>query len=340
LAWSELKLGIVGVSALALAAALIFAIGGEGGFWTDKYPLKTRFLNIQGLKPGAVVWLGGKEIGQVSAVEFAGVEVEVTMEVLTEVRPLITSTSTASVGSLSLLGEPIIEIQASVTGTPLGDWAYLQSTGTGGVFGDLTNTASETIQQVGEILTDVRAGRGTLGKLVTDEALYSELTLLMTSAGKVTESINRGEGTMGSLIRDPAAYNALKASLENLQTMTARINSGEGALGRFLNDEAMGNSLANSLTNLEQLTAKASTGEGTMAKLLNDSALHDRLNSTVTRMDTLMARLEAGEGTAGKLLHDQQLYDNMNSAITELNGLLADIRKDPKKYLQVRVSIF
>jgi phospholipid/cholesterol/gamma-HCH transport system substrate-binding protein len=53
-----------------------------------------------------------------------------------------------------------------------------------------------------------------------------------------------------------------------------------------------------------------------------------------------MARLEAGEGTAGKLLHDQQLYDNMNSAITELNGLLADIRKDPKKYLQVRVSIF
>jgi phospholipid/cholesterol/gamma-HCH transport system substrate-binding protein len=122
LAWSELKLGIVGVIALALAAALIFAIGGEGGFWTDKYPLKTRFLNIQGLKPGAVVWLGGKEIGQVSAVEFAGVEVEVTMEVLTDVRSLITTNSTASVGSLSLLGEPIIEIQASVTGTPPVSW--------------------------------------------------------------------------------------------------------------------------------------------------------------------------------------------------------------------------
>ena len=30
----------------------------------------------------------------------------------------------------------------------------------------------------------------------------------------------------------------------------------------------------------------------------------------------------------------------MNGAATELKGLIADIRKDPKKYLNVRVSIF
>jgi hypothetical protein len=30
----------------------------------------------------------------------------------------------------------------------------------------------------------------------------------------------------------------------------------------------------------------------------------------------------------------------MNSAASELKGLIADIRKDPKKYLNVRVSIF
>jgi len=34
------------------------------------------------------------------------------------------------------------------------------------------------------------------------------------------------------------------------------------------------------------------------------------------------------------------MYDNMNSAASELKGLIADIRKDPKKYLNVRVSIF
>lgn len=340
LAWSELKLGIVGLLALALATTLVFAIGGEGGWWTDKYPLRTRFSNIQGLKPGAVVWLGGKEVGQVAAVDFVGVEVEVTIEVLSSMRSLITTNSTASIGSLSLLGEPIIELQAAATGTPLEDGAFLPSTGAGGIFGDLTATAAESLEQIGQLLGDLREGRGTLGRLVVDDAIYTELEQFIGSASRVTESLNQGEGTLGSLIKDPAAYESLKASLESLQTMTTRINNGEGALGRFLNDEAMGTSLANTLTNLEQVTAKASTGEGSMAKLLNDSELHDRLSSMVTRVDTLMARLEGGEGTAGKLLQDQQLYENMNGVVTELTALLSDIRKDPKKFLQVRVSIF
>jgi hypothetical protein len=30
----------------------------------------------------------------------------------------------------------------------------------------------------------------------------------------------------------------------------------------------------------------------------------------------------------------------MNAAASELRGLVADIRKDPKKYLNMRVSIF
>ena len=52
------------------------------------------------------------------------------------------------------------------------------------------------------------------------------------------------------------------------------------------------------------------------------------------------AAIEKGEGTAGRLLNDRQLYDNMNTAAGELRALIGDIRKDPKKYLNVRVSIF
>ncbi len=40
------------------------------------------------------------------------------------------------------------------------------------------------------------------------------------------------------------------------------------------------------------------------------------------------------------LMKDKQLYDNMNSAASELKLLIAEIKKDPKKYLNVRVSIF
>ena len=73
---------------------------------------------------------------------------------------------------------------------------------------------------------------------------------------------------------------------------------------------------------------------------MTEKELYDRINSMANRLDELTRNLNAGQGTAGQLLHDKQLYDNMNSAANELKGLIADIRKDPKKYLNVRVSIF
>ena len=50
--------------------------------------------------------------------------------------------------------------------------------------------------------------------------------------------------------------------------------------------------------------------------------------------------MERGEGTAGRLLQDKQLYENINGAVAEFKTLIADIRKDPKKFLNVRVSIW
>ena len=55
LAWSELKLGIISVAAIAVTIFFAFLVGGEGGLPWQRYNLKTRFANVQGLKPGAVV---------------------------------------------------------------------------------------------------------------------------------------------------------------------------------------------------------------------------------------------------------------------------------------------
>ena len=151
----------------------------------------------------------------------------------------------------------------------------------------------------------------------------------LSAAGTVVVQRGRGGG-----------YRVGAFSLDNLQTVTARINRGEGALGRFLNDEAMARSLSNTTANLDQVTGRLSRGEGTAGKLLTDQQLYDRLNSMANRIDQVTAGLEAGRGTAGALLRDQQLYENMNGAVAELRGLLAEIKKDPRKYLRVSVSIF
>jgi phospholipid/cholesterol/gamma-HCH transport system substrate-binding protein len=340
LAWSQLKIGIAGVVAVTLVVVLIMAIGGGTGFWWERSSLKARFNDVQGLKSGAIVRLAGKQIGTVTSVEFAGAQVEVAFEILDDLRPLLTTTCIAGIGSLGLLGEPMLTISCEPGGTPLAEGGYIQASQSGGALDELTETAGESLETTQQLLADLRAGRGTLGKLLTDDALYQDLQAFVATAGSVVETINRGEGTIGGMIKDPAAHQALKASLENLQAMTARINTGEGALGRFLHDEAMGKSMTSAVGNAETITGRLARGEGTAGRLLTDQQLYERLNSVAGRVDAVVSGLETGQGTAGQLLRDQALYENMNRAVTELRDLLADIRRDPRQYLRVNVSIF
>jgi phospholipid/cholesterol/gamma-HCH transport system substrate-binding protein len=58
------------------------------------------------------------------------------------------------------------------------------------------------------------------------------------------------------------------------------------------------------------------------------------------RLDRVMATLQQGDGTAGQLLHNRQLYENMNGTMMEIRTLVANINKDPKKYLNVKMSLF
>ncbi len=340
LAWSELKLGLLAVTAIILATFLIFLVGGQTGFFWQRYHLKTTFPNVMGLKQGAVVRLAGVEVGQVTTVAFVGSQVEVQMEVREEVQDKITTESRAVLGSLSLLGESVVDINPSNQGQPIPNWGYITSAKTPGQLADVAEGATKGIEEITQLLQDVRAGKGTLGKLVTDEAVYREFQQLLTSAEQVVATINSGKGTLGQLTNDPAAYRSLKASLQNLESVTNRINAGEGSLGRLLKDDALAQSLSRTSGNLEQITTRISKGEGTAGKLVTDDALYNRLSSISDRLDGLVTGLNKGEGTAGQLLRDKQLYENMNGAVTELRTLITDIRKDPRKFLNVRVSIF
>jgi hypothetical protein len=71
--------------------------------------------DVQGLKTGAAVRLNGMEVGKVTSIAFAGVQVDVARTVSKRVRHLVTSDSEPAIGSLSLLGEPIIEIRAAAS---------------------------------------------------------------------------------------------------------------------------------------------------------------------------------------------------------------------------------
>jgi phospholipid/cholesterol/gamma-HCH transport system substrate-binding protein len=347
LAWSELKVGLLTVFAIVMTTVLIFMLSGESGFFWQRYSIKTVFTDVAGLKPGAPVRVAGVEIGSVTGVDFIGDSVEVVMQVSRDRQHLITDRSTAVLGSVSLLGEAAVDISASAAGTPIPEWGYVPTGKTGGSIAGVATQATAGLEQATQLISDLRGGRGTAGKLFTDDALYAELTKFLMAAEEVTgrlndvtSKINSGEGTLGRLIANDASGKALEASLQNLENVTARIRAGEGSLGKLLTDDALVRSLTSTTTNLDAITGRMNRGEGTLGKLATNDELFTRLNSTSDRMDKLIASLQQGEGSAGQLLRDKQLYENMTGAVGELRDLVKDIRADPKKYLNVKVSLF
>ena len=340
LAWSELKIGVVSLVALILAAVMIFLLSGQGGFFWQRYSIKTVFSNVAGLGTGAPVRVAGLEVGTVEDVHFVGDRVEIVMQVNNSQRQRITNTSVATLGSISLLGEAAVYITPSTKGTPVPEWGYVRAAPPVPSISDVTNQASTGLEQLTALLTDIRGGRGTVGQLFTNESLYRELNGLITAVEQVAQNVNSGRGTLGRLANDPTAAKSLEASLQNLQMITARIESGEGSLGKFMTDDSFHRELVATTANVNTLTGKINAGEGTMGQLITNKQLFDRFNSTANRLDNLVAALNSGEGTAGQVLRDKQLYENMNATAAELKKLVSDIRADPKKFLNVRVSIF
>jgi phospholipid/cholesterol/gamma-HCH transport system substrate-binding protein len=340
LAWTELKVGLISIAAIALAMLLIFSMGSAGGFFWQQYSLKILFDDVAGLKSGAPVRIAGVPVGSVSDLQFVGDRVEVIVELDKEHQRRVTTNSRATLGSVSLLGEGAVDLTSSSEGTPIPEWGYVPTGRQASTFNEVAATAADGIAEATSLLKDIRTGRGTIGQFFTNDALYRDLSSLVGSAERLTLRISEGEGTLGRLTSDDTLYKEINASVRDLNAITTRIRNGEGSLGKFLHDPALANSLTATSQNIEGVTDKLNRGEGTAGRLLNETVLYDRLNATVAQLERFTATLNASEGTVGQLLNDKQLYENMNQTVLELRDFLAEVKKDPKKYLNVKVSIF
>ena len=340
LAWSELKIGLLTITAIVIAAVLIMSLTGAKGWFWQRYTLKTRFPNVAGLAAGSPVRVAGVQVGSVKEILFAGEQVDVVFDVNKKVQERITDKSIAFLGSVSLLGSSAVDITPMTTGTPIPEYGYVPQGHAKGQFADIAEQASGTIDEVTGLVRDLRQGKGSAGKLIADDRLYNDLQQFVATAGAMTREIQQGHGTVGKLLKDPKAAQSLEASMKNIEDMTRKLNSGEGSLGRLMKDDEFSKSLTAATTNLKTVTDRLNRGEGTAGKLLTDDALYARLNAITTQFDQLATKLNAGEGTAGQLLKDKQLYENMNGAVGDFRALITEIKKDPKKYLNVKVSIF
>lgn len=344
LTWTELRVGLVVVVSLVLLAATILYIGGGGGSpFARKYTIKALMADVNGLKPGAPVRVGGVEVGTVTKVDFAGAGegglVEVVMRVDERVKDRVTTSSQANLGALGLLGEKAVDITASPRGTPIQEGGYIPAAGED-VFKSFLADSSEATAHLKKILARMDAGEGLIGKALRDEELYDRMVDVSVRLQSVMTRLEGSEGPLGRLINDRDLSRQLASSVRGIEATVSRVEAGQGALGALSKDEKLASDLRQTVDNLGQVAARLERGEGSAGRLLADDALYRRMDEAMARFEGVMKRLESGEGSAGRLVNDPELYTNLNAAATEMRALVSDVRKDPRKYLRVKMSLF
>ena len=167
-----------------------------------------------------------------------------------------------------------------------------------------------------------------------------QANLTFSQATSLLAAMQKGDGTVGKLVSDPALYNRLVESLEKFNSLAENIQNGSGTMGKFINDPSLYESANATLQKADAIMARIEKGEGTLGKLTTDEALYERTTAALGRFAALTEEIDRGEGTIGKLLKDPSLYNNLDQSTSEITKLLYDIRKDPKKFLTIRFKLF
>jgi len=318
--WEQVRVGLLILVALTVLSSAVFLIGNTGNVFGSRYRLVMLVRSAAGIVPGAAVQLAGQTVGQVDEIRLippeqrptGGEAVAIWLAVDEEIRDQVRADSRAQVRTQGLLGDKLIDIVPgtaearvlqegdTIAAASSVDYDALIAEGAGAV-GELL----EVTRNLSELTGDLLEGRGTLGRLVTDEALYDRVTGL---AGR-------------------------------LDTVLAVVAAPDAPLLRALDDDSLYVALRSAAIGLERVVSSVARGEGSLGRLVTSDSLYGDLRSSVSRMDSLLAGLEEGEGSAGRLFTDDRLYEELLKTVVDLNALLSAVREDPERYVPP-VSVF
>lgn len=317
--WEQLKVGAVILMALTVLGVAIYKLGQAANLFSRRYELLVLVPNASGLRDGGAVFVAGQLAGTIKSIEFLPVSNDTTrhlrirMALDEGLQPQIRRDSKAKVRTLGLLGDKIIDISI---GTP--QFASLH--------------AGDTIPVTPSL--DYEA------VLAQAAGAVNDMVGLTHDLRQITGGIIDGKGTVGQLMTNRALYDQLLHTLGRANGMLANFENPNGSFGRMLNDPTLYEKFVGVITSADSLVVALNDKNGTIGRLLRDDTLYTHMVSMATAGDSLMKTLAGGQGLAGRLLNDPTLYDKLNKLTTDLGAILDDVRKDPRRYTKGLICVF
>ena len=203
------RLGAFIAVTLAVLAAGVFIIGSREFLFSSTYTLKTQFDNVAGLAPGANVLVGGVVSGNVKAITLPhkpGDKVIVVMELDKPTREIVKQDSVASIETEGLLGNQYVAISFGSVGQ-----AEVRE-------GD--TIASIPPLEMSELL------KKTSGILDSSQQAIANATLATAHLNSVSAKIDSGQGTVGALVNDKQLYTNLEQTTVTLHDTMLQAQTG------------------------------------------------------------------------------------------------------------------
>lgn len=349
--WSQLKVGLLALAAMAILAVLIFLLTSTGGAFQQYATLRTYFDDASGTAAKAPVRLNGILIGFVDDIKLSGSKeasraVEFDLSIRREFIKNIPQDSVATINAASLLGDKYINITRGNSPQPVKAGGELRGMAPQDLpeimaqSANVMQTLQNIVRRVDDMIVSIDKGQGNLGKLLRDEELYRRLNAVAAESQQLVGDIRTGKGTLSRLLYEDTLYQEVRAPIQRLDLLLADLQRGQGTAGKLLRDPAMFNEAERTMAELNQLVRELNAGKGTAGKLLNNDQLWERINVLVTRLNGTLDKINSGQGTLGQLVVNQQLYEQLTAAANETKQLIQAMRANPKKFLSFKLSLF
>jgi phospholipid/cholesterol/gamma-HCH transport system substrate-binding protein len=203
------RLGAFIVVTLAILVAGIFVIGNKQYLFSSTYQLKAQFDNVVGLDAGADVRVAGVHSGTVSSIVLPhkpGEKVTVVMDLGKSTHEIIKQDSVATIETEGLLGNQYLAISFGSAGKanvrdgdtiasepPLEMSDLLQkASGIMDSSQQAIQNATGAAANIESISAKINTGQGTVGALVNDKQLYSNLEQTTTTMNKTMVEAQAG----------------------------------------------------------------------------------------------------------------------------------------------------
>ena len=215
---------------------------------------------------------------------------------------------------------------------------------------------------------EYRFTKNSIAEIAAGESLMSdaEMNVILMPGGMLAENGDTLKGLQSGGLSD-VIKNTIGPIKHQLVETLATLDTVLTGLNQVLNDKNRANveksladlsatlenasSISENLDimlreNRENLSAIASNMASGTEKIntILDSLSAQEISQSITNLNLALSdfkditsRINAGEGSIGKLLADENMYDNLVTASSSLNALLADIKANPKRYVNVTV---